>query len=78
MDYFLAKEKLVMEFIFLSNKICRIDAMPSSLHKEKNGKVSDEGTVKKANGFNAEGPTTIKKRKSKKWHCCIGRSGASQ
>ncbi|KAF3320090.1 hypothetical protein FCM35_KLT22307 [Carex littledalei] len=56
----------------------RIGAMPSSLHREKNGKVSDEGTLKKANGFNAEGPTTIKKRKSKKWQCCIGRSGASQ
>ncbi|XP_078172999.1 uncharacterized protein LOC144566840 [Carex rostrata] len=56
----------------------RIDAMPSSLNREKNGKVSDEGTLKKANGFNAEGPTTIKKRKSKKWLCCIGRSGASQ
>jgi hypothetical protein len=52
--------------------------MPSSLHREKNGKVSDEGTIEKSNGSSAEAPTTTKKRKSKIWKCCIGTSGASQ
>ncbi|KAJ1697074.1 hypothetical protein LUZ63_005586 [Rhynchospora breviuscula] len=52
--------------------------MPSSLHREKNRKVSDEGILKKSNGFNAEGQTAIKKRKHRKWYCCIGTSGALQ
>lgn len=76
--FFLQKRKLAVKTILL-NKICRTNgAMPSSLHREKNRKVSNERTLQKANGSYAEGPTTIKKRKGKKWKCCIGTSGAVQ
>ncbi|KAJ4762448.1 polyketide cyclase/dehydrase/lipid transport superfamily protein [Rhynchospora pubera] len=53
-------------------------ARDSRQHREKNRKVSDEGILKKSNGFNAEGQTAIKKRKHRKWYCCIGTSGALQ